>query len=376
MNLDHALRELARQMMHRDVFPSCLPNHWDETDTDLAKPLAVAKEQVAGLLRSMTEDEIRAMAANMTWFWGHRVGPEAVHQGDPAAIDICVKGYIVDQVRQTFDPLEDALRPAADQADEVGKAFPELSGQFDEDGLLHLGPGLEPTSGAVFYGDWALQYSQFLRRHYTSRPNQEFLCRLSEAADPPSRLGVRVAIDRRRVMRGEDYRMFREADYWYGPKFSIEKLDDPRAAGRTVHSRSPEPDPGLDLEFPLMRTEFLLYMQDGRRAIEFEELVPEQEQPRGVVVNRYIHALRDAERHVFTHLDGAARWYRKGDYPGRLDTDIAQGRRLSCGYIKLFRVDGDIPDGTWADLVCYFYRGNELVREYLSGTQAPESSSA
>jgi hypothetical protein len=108
-------------------------------------------------------------------------------------------------------------------------------------------------------------------------------------------------------------------------------------------------------------------MRENQKVLEMEELVPERALPKSVVVDKYVHSLRDTHARRFMHLDGAVRVYRKEDYRRRLGTDLRQGRSLALRYEKLFRVDGPIPDQDWAELVAHFYRGNELVREYLEG---------
>ena len=70
------------------------------------------------------------------------------------------------------------------------------------------------------------------------------------------------------------------------------------------------------------------------------------------------------ERQTFQHFDGAAKIYRANQYTGRTATNMPNEQK-SDFYIKLFRIDGTIDLDDWISLLSMFYKGNEMVIEYL-----------
>ena len=84
-----------------------------------------------------------------------------------------------------------------------------------------------------------------------------------------------------------------------------------------------------------------------------------------LIYNRYVHAIWDTTRCQFTHVDGSIRGYSEQDYVKRISLDIRKGRELSNRYIKLWRLDGEIPFEDWADLLVRYFYGHNLAMEYL-----------
>ncbi len=84
-----------------------------------------------------------------------------------------------------------------------------------------------------------------------------------------------------------------------------------------------------------------------------------------VVLNRYIHSQRKISSGTFIHLDGAVKIYERDRYKHRYDNKMTHA--LKSEYKpKLFRIDGPISDTEWAQLINFFFRGNEMVLEYLN----------
>jgi hypothetical protein len=154
-------------------------------------------------------------------------------------------------------------------------------------------------------------------------------------------------------------------DYWFGPKFNLDDIDG-RIHGieLTVHTRLPDSYLNM-LPGKLNRTEFMWSMRGDLKTLQIEELVPlnDTELARRIAV-RYIHTIRDTVNHAFVHLDGAIRWYSPENYIFRFDTKLSN-RPNPDGYYKLFRVDGNITNQDWIDLIANFFSGNELIHEYF-----------
>jgi hypothetical protein len=205
--------------------------------------------------------------------------------------------------------------------------------------------------------------------HPALRPARELvklLCGLVEGG-----YNVKVAVDPHAVVPIAKVQSAALFDYWRGVKLGLQTIDDPNAIGTTVHARrSDQQDRHM---FSLLRTEFRWSLYEaGQKSFEVQETVPRSavrsDHGRAwvgsrYVQNRYLHSIRDTAAHTFIHLDGAAKAFPRDKYgPTTTDPTASQG---TPRYRKLFRVDGEIPDQRWADLVTYFFRDNELVIEYL-----------
>lgn len=84
-----------------------------------------------------------------------------------------------------------------------------------------------------------------------------------------------------------------------------------------------------------------------------------------LVLARYLHAIRDVSQHQFIHCDGAVKAYTREGYPRVAEQFAARGRGLH--YRKVFRMDGKIETDHWSQVAALWFRGNQLVVEYLSG---------
>jgi hypothetical protein len=106
------------------------------------------------------------------------------------------------------------------------------------------------------------------------------------------------------------------------------------------------------------------------KSVEIEEFLPPADQASGPVLARYLHSIRDTERRVFVHCDGAVKAYDRSTYPTDLTTFAGRGKGLH--YRKVFRLDGPLTADEWSRLTALWFRGNRLVLEYLDGLATAE----
>jgi hypothetical protein len=115
----------------------------------------------------------------------------------------------------------------------------------------------------------------------------------------------------------------------------------------------------------LARTEFMWSIRENLKTLQIEEIVPfDEKKPVKRIAVKYVHTIRDTASHAFVHLDGAIRWYSSENYALRFETKLSNHPN-SDGYYKLFRIDGEISDQDWTDLIANFFSGNELIHEYF-----------
>jgi len=141
---------------------------------------------------------------------------------------------------------------------------------------------------------------------------------------------VRIAVDPNRVLSADAIPDVLLKDYWWGVKITRDSIDDLQAVGRSLHAR---PEHRYDEwgAFPLLSTEFVWKREDDEKILTIEETVPTEE-PRpfaGPVRNRFLHSIRDTNRRVFRHLDGAVKAFDRDEY--RLDrTHPSRPRTAFC----------------------------------------------
>jgi hypothetical protein len=241
---------------------------------------------------------------------------------------------------------------------------PALISRLDNRGLIDI-TGLDARPDALFVGEWAVPYHQFLRRRFSSGINDALIGELVRQAG----MGrvVRVALDERRLHRADEHVRRMEFDYWNGPAISEERLDDPGRRGVEVLVHRWPADAGRLAWDNVEQASIRTALDGDLRTIEIEEVIdPARNAKCDFQLVRYAHAQRDIGRHSFVHVDGAVRFYTPPTYEVRraarwptADDEQPAGRR------KVFRVDGDMDTATWCELVALWFRGNELVREAL-----------
>lgn len=270
-----------------------------------------------------------------------------------------------------YDLNKKALKDDPGPSDRVFEVVPGLwEALVERHFLLPITPERVPTD--VFSADPFFYFGDYVVfPHPELRRNRELCFELSDLALATTGATVQVAIDPHRVLRRGEIQSALLEDYWYGLKLTRENLDSTEAhdLGRSVHWRNHETEEGQKLEifFPLIATEFYWSLRDETvKVLQVEEVRPLPENSGGetLILNRYLHSERDTAAQIFTHLDGALKGYPAHVYAPSRDDPLAR-RGKSAFYRKLFRVDGEIPEGVWGMAVGQFFRHNELIAEHL-----------
>jgi len=361
------LANLAKEMRNYNVFPIYLD--WYESP-DGAHPLCGILgrlvDEAVELLDASTDEELVGYKARLHWFYASHIADDLLSVRELQTVRALAFYIVSTLVDPLFSDIHPIVRSDYLEKSAVFSIYPELRAHHSDEGLLRLDvPGLRITRSGLFYRDHFLHCHQFLRRYFTSNPNFDFLQRLSTYTANHPKHSVAIAIDHRRIMPLEHFAEFIEKDAWFGPPFSWDKIDDPYAVGLTVHAR--HPDSVENMTYELDRMEFHWSYDNGLKTLQTEELRPDTDESRksGYVINRYLHAIRDISKRAFVHMDGAVKLYAPSQYTGRFKTNLPKGAKGERK-IKLFRIDGDIPDREWSDLASFFFRQNELVLEYLN----------
>lgn len=280
--------------------------------------------------------------------------PQVLHLPDVTQTLVEAVGWI------DYYDLPNAELGLPTRTDTLYSTKPGLAELLDDDGLLFV-EGLEATPHGIFYEDLALHYHQLLRRGFGANVNYDLVgAILGTASRQPAK--ARLAIDGRRLRYRSEYQKIEERDAWYGPPLTNEALDDPHLVGETVHG---DPELGKSILNPYVATSFRWTKDGQQKTVEIEELIPISEGSTGPVLVRYLHAIRDTNAHHFIHCDGAVKAYDRSSYPRSIDAFAARGKGLH--YRKVFRLDGEIDTEAWSWVTSLWFRGNQLVLEYLAG---------
>jgi len=357
------IARLIKQMRHLNEFPTFLPRLYPGSPKHpISSILRELVPDIVDQLDSLDDESLLTSRESLHLFWQSMQSKDELLSRSKEALTRFAVFLVVNEISSAYFSLADALRIKLPEESEVFRIYPELADLHDEDYLLHLQSPLQPLDGGILYKEHVLHYHQFLRRNFSSNPNFDFLGLLANYYKQHPNHKVKVALDHRRIMRRESYRQIIEMDRWFGPPLVMDRIDDRHYVGLTVHRR-PEEHPG-NLADKIDRTEFFWSFRSGLKTFEAEE-IHSQETDQDIIVNRYIHSQRDIKRHVFIHLDGAAKVYPKGEYRKRFQKCMPRAFKASVK-TKLFRVDGDISLADWSRLLCYFFRGNEMVLEYVN----------
>lgn len=299
----------------------------------------------------LTELELNANYLQLADFWCQDVTKEK---------DLCLK-----QVRMLLQlnlykihHQEDLLDPNLWNHSPITAKYPEFSDFLDDDHLFDLAKAQIIDNDKVQYKSDLLFYHPGLSHHF----RREFLsfCLNETNCDK------KIALDPRRMVPAKRYPKRLLLDYWFGPQFNIEDIDD-RIYGIQMTSHGRRQDSYLNSISPLDRTEFMWSMRNNLKTLQIEELVPtniDKYQAIKRIAVRYIHSIRDTERQSFVHLDGAIRYYLPENYANRFHSKLTDHPNAD-GYYKLFRIDGMIPNQMWIDLIANYYSDNELIHEYF-----------
>ncbi len=268
--------------------------------------------------------------------------------------------YLIKDLTPLYYDLSGFLVKPDDHA-KVYMLFPEIYGAIDKDGLLMLRQldDVELDVSWVIYKDSLIPYHPLLRKLRTGSLNMDLMKKLQNMMKK-NNLDIRIRIDPSHIGERKYYTYRFEKMYWYGYKFSFDRINNIRERQTSVHGVGPG-DSGLQ---PFLRTEFYWHQQDDIEVLQIEELVKEDYydfENDNFVINRYVHSEWEDGR--FIHLDGAAVIYEKGDYHERLGTDLRN--KQSKPHYKLFRIDGKLENQHWLDIVNCFFVMNHFVPEHL-----------
>ena len=356
------LGKLRKQCLHHNVFPMFIAHHRahpEKVAHVLNKLVAECVDQLSQLDNKQVEAVVNAMSPGIRQYL---LPFPDVTTAD--YLERIAEKFLACAIQRNYAPISDVLEPDWESS-EVLAVCPELAERRDDDGLLEIDESFKLVEGGIKYGDYLLHYHQFLRRGFSSNPNYAFTGAFARYFHNNVKTNkFKIAIDHRRIMKFEDWRKDYERDGWFGPKFDRQKLDDPDYIGLTVVGRSDTRKTGSS---PLLHTEFVWKRDEQRNEIktfEIEEVSCPSRPTENFNINRYAHAERDMELKTFQHFDGAAKIYRANQYAGRTSTHIPNEQK-SDFYIKLFRIDGTISLDDWVLLLSMFYRGKEMVVEYL-----------
>lgn len=357
--------ELRPVMETHDIPPYCIVSSWYiENPNDPERQIQIAVSQIASALSNLGDKHFDAVVSSLdptdrlfldNEYTANRPG-DRLHRLAALLLGEYVRGTWLSPGRAISEDNDTSP---------VLSAFPELRENIDDEGLFRLTPSDCTTPYGLTHKGHLILFHPFLRQHFRGRFNEQLLFALLQdlrVADDAST--IRIALDLQRYLPVEQFNPIRERDFWYGPRFSREDLDDPRAVGRAVHIRT-RPS-FFDLICPLDRTEFYSRLEKDERtkSIEIEEVKPVSATDDALILNRYLHAERDTRAQMFRHCDGAVKVYRTSEYQARYDSEIPREPRARRK-VKLFRVDGTITTERWLTLTGHFFDDNEHVLEHF-----------
>jgi hypothetical protein len=328
--------------------------------TELERVYHRLVSEAADYLRILNDHEIAEIARSMgPWLTRTIEAPLLSREREIRDVALFYVSWCVNRARTNFRAL---LKAMPDQS-RVLQAYPEISEFLDEDGLLRINNCFRINEWGILYKDHVLHYHQLLRRGYSGRPNMDFTGPFSRfAITAADRSKFRIAFDHARLVPREELQRGLEFDTWYGPPFDKTRLDDPGCVGLTVVARNKGSlfNQGDRLDF----TDFFWSYKDGIKTFELEEASSPDHQFSGLILNRYVHSERETAQRRFRHLDGAVKIFEPSTYSERMNRHLPD-TKFATKKIKLWRIDGDIPDDDWIDLIAMFLKGNEMVMEYF-----------
>ena len=355
------LQALAAKARHYDIAPLFLPSYVGGKHP-IAPLLTELVAEARGHISALSADEAWSLVDSLPFGLSTMIDGQPGSDSGPLR-DRIATYCVVAAVHHIYYSLEGVIHEDLD-ASEVLAVYPELRDRLDKDGLLAVDDDFVLHDGGMEYRDHILHYHQFLRRGYTARPNYDFLGRLAAYyRRTKSTNSFRIAVDHRRIMPKDHYARVIELDTWYGPPFDPAKLDDPRAVGLTVVVRNKNSLFGLANQ--LDRTEFLWTYRDAVKTFEIEEISSTGYRFDAYYLNRYAHSERAIGPGVTRHLDGAVKIYLADAYHDRVGARLPNEARC-FRKIKLWRIDGDVDLEDWIDLICFFFKSNEMLIEYFN----------
>lgn len=246
--------------------------------------------------------------------------------------------------------------------------FPELTDEVEKTGsdrgLLSVTEEFLPERGSPF-AQW-LEFNEntfFISRSLPTASNGTL--ELSESLlflvrNPKIKLKVRPDCFRKQPVSGTIPRF--ELASWHGRPFSLGWVRKLRGEHLAEHGPNDSSLDGHSTQF--------LWSSKKDAVIQFSmEELPHKaegnlEQADETIFTRFVHAIFDPEKEIFTHLDGTMRIYGKSDYENR----ICRQNLKDCGNYrkaKIFRIDGEIDCEMFRRAIGTFYKWNRMPIEYF-----------
>ncbi len=249
--------------------------------------------------------------------------------------------------------------------------FPRLADEVErtgsDRGLLSVGEEFLPGKGWPFV-QW-LEFKEnafFISRSLPGASNGTL--ELSESLlflirNPKIKLKIRPDCFRKQPV--SDVFPRSELAHWYGKPFSLKWVGELRGEESAEHGPG---DSFLDGHC----TQFLWSSKkDAMVQFSMEELPHkaegslEQADENERIFTRFVHAIFDPAKEIFTHLDGAVRIYDKSDYEKRICCQNLKNCDKSYHKAKIFRIDGEIDYEAFRHVVGAFYKWNRMPIEYF-----------
>ncbi len=247
--------------------------------------------------------------------------------------------------------------------------FPELADEVErtgrDRGLLSVGEEFLPDRGYPFV-QW-LEFKGnafFISRSLPGASNGTL--ELSESLlflikNPNIKLKIRPDCFRKQPV--SDVFPHSELAHWYGRPFSLEWVR--KLQGEESAEHGPD-DSFLDGHC----TQFLWSLKkDSVVQFSMEELPHKAEesleQADERIFTRFVHAIFDPAKEIFTHLDGSVRIYGKSDYEDRICCQNLKNCNKSYHKAKIFRIDGEIDYEAFRHVIGAFYKWNRMPIEYF-----------
>ena len=263
----------------------------------------------------------------------------------------------------------------------AAELYPDLFtpglGSVDKDGLADYRDLLQrmaQVQPGVFHDrgrDLLLFAHRFFRRSLSRRNklNDYFLQSFDATARENTDLRARLRLDPDLVGHPKSARNLIELEHWRRPLYSDDIATIPNGVAEHKADEQSRLYGGID------RTQVWWKAPESRRAdgqavdyrtFEIEELI---ENPSSGLGDdqfgcRYAHAEFSADEAAITHFDGSVRAYAWEPYLERIETSIDRAGK-HADYTKVFRFDGALAIPYWKRLLSDFFRGNNLIPEYL-----------
>ncbi|NIJ43372.1 hypothetical protein FHS78_003687 [Parvibaculum indicum] len=275
----------------------------------------------------------------------------------------------------------------------AAELYPEFfvpsTGLVDKDGLVEYGELLSRTTElwpGVFHDkkrDLVLVAHRFFRRRlsHLNALNTEFFRSFSGVAQENPKLRARLRLDPDLLGHPASTKSLIELEYWRGPKYDEDISKIPSGVAEHKADEVTRQFEGVDrtqIWWKAPETRMVGSAPTDYRTFEVEELIedPSPGLADGRYGCRYAHAEYSSSADDITHFDGAIRAYDGDKYLIRFDASIDRAGKNS-DYTKLFRFDGELSVPDWKRLLSDYYRGNNLIPEYLGAPQdAAQSRSA